>query len=195
MKRILLSLIAIAILGSIIGHAQSANRKGLFLELRGGATIGTVYQSDDDRYDNYMKGGFDLGLGIGYRFTTSTSWAFQMKLDLSDNLSAPSDYIAELFSTAITFGMRWTSSDFANNKSAYIGVGTGVGIYPAGDDVSVYIPVEIEAGINLTNKLSLGVYTLPKFHVAGDMDYNYSPYYDLDYKSNAPIGIKLGYRF
>lgn len=199
MKRISLSFISIVILGCIAGYAQSANRKGLILELRGGQTMGYVYKNGHlDVYKAYMKGGFDMGLGVGYRFATSTSWAFQAKIDLSCNLSAPSRYLDCLFSSSAVVGVRWFSADFAGNKSVYIGAGTGLGIHPFSDGMATYIPVEVEAGINLTNKFSVGVYALPKIQVnEANMHHVYvhGNGVNLKYESNASLGIKLGYRF
>ncbi len=203
MKRILLAFITIAMLGCLAANAQSANRKGFFVDLRGGGVMGTVYQSDEEVVNEYMKGGFDLGLGAGYRWATSKSWAVQAKIDLSDNLSAPSDYKGDLLSLAALLGVRWTSSDFANNKSAFVGVGTGFGLNPLAYDTGVYVPIEIEVGINLTNKIAVGVFVLPKIYIAGSVDrcsyevnnYTYYDYAYLDFKSNATAGLKLSYRF
>lgn len=192
MKKIIIITIAMIMIGSFGAYSQNANRKGAFLELQGGGTLGYLYKGDQG--ENYMKGGFDAGLSFGCRFPTSLHWAFQMKLTASDNLS--SDDLEKSFLTSILFGMRWISSDFATNKSAYIGLGVGYGVNFFGEDWASSIPIEIETGINLTPKIYLGVFANPRIYFDGaEWEWDYSLNKSSYYQSNTVIGLKLGVRF
>lgn len=203
MKRIIFTLITALFIGVLGANAQNANRKGFFMELQGGQTIGYVYRSDNNK--NYLKGGMDFGLNFGFRLPTSNQWAFQMKLSVTDNLSA-----TKVFMPALLFGMRWISSDFAGNKSAYIGLNTGVGFAPLTDNCGVYVPVDIEAGVNITNKLYAGIYVTPRISCDSHCLYEYIYWYEDNYnniiesarenynkylKSNTVVGLRVGYRF
>lgn len=199
MKRILFTLITALFLGVLGANAQSANRKGFFMELQGGQTIGDVYRSRNDK--NYLKGGMDLGLNIGFRLATSNHWAFQMKLSATENLSA-----TNAFMPAFLVGMRWISNDFAGNKSVYIGLNAGAGITGGTSDVAPFVPIDIEAGVNITNKLYIGIFATPRI-ICGEEEYEYDDtYYNnmnwderVDYikylKSNVVAGLRIGFRF
>lgn len=195
MKRIIVMLISVILLGTLGAHAQSANRKGFFVDIMAGDTFGYVYKSDktDDNGKplSYMKGGFVLGADFGMRFPTSLHWAFQFKLGTDINMSLPK--AADIH---LKLGMRWTSNDFAGNKSAFIGLYTGFGFVPGAKE-GYNIPVDINAGINLTNKIALSLFMTNNFYWGDWKTYYHSGsgrvYEEL--QTHVVAGIRFSYRF
>lgn len=195
MKKIIVTLISVILLGTLGAHAQSANRKGFFVDIMAGDTFGYMYKSreknDNGKPLSYMKGGFVLGADFGMRFPTSLHWAFQFKLGTDVNISLPK--AADIH---LKLGMRWTSNDFAGNKSAFIGLNTGVGFIPAASDIGTNIPIDIDAGINLTNKIGLGIFMTSKFYIADEWTYSWkSDFINENLQTNVIAGIRFSYRF
>lgn len=198
MKKLIL-LIAGVLLAFIGVQAQNANRTGIFIELQGGRAFGEVIHGEDYYYHSeftYLKGGVVGGLGVGYRYATSNSFAIEGKVNLwADFLD-----IGDTFNLDIMPGIRWTSKDFSSNKSLYLSLNAGFGLNPT-DAYSMFVPIEISVGFNLTNNLYLGVFLTEKMCVGGgtgSVHYyagqsSHSVY--LDSRSYTSAGIKLGYRF
>lgn len=195
MKRIILSLVSVILLGVVGGYAQSANRKGFFVDVQAGNTFGYVYKSTDDdangKPKEYVKGGFDIGMGLGMRFATSRHWAFQFKLATDINTS-----IVEATDLSLRLGMRWISNDFGGNKSAFVGLNTGFGVVPCASGVGPHVPLDVEAGVNLTNKLGLSLFSTTKMYILADWDYDWhDSYTDTRLQSNVLLGVRFNYRF
>lgn len=195
MKRIILILLAIFILGITGTYAQTANRKGVFIDAQVGNTFGYIYKSEKEDVNgkplSYLKGGIDLGVSVGMRFPTARHWAFQFKLATSLN----PEFIkgADL---NIKVGMRWISKDFAGSKSAFAGLNSGFGMNPGIVDIGCNVPIDFEAGVNLTNKIAVGIYFTEKIFVYdGRIDYSYE-WHDREFMSNnATAGVRFSYRF
>lgn len=202
-KKLLLLLTAVLCLATPQTKAQTANRSGFFIDLQGGQNIGYAYRIKDyvrEEYgkDWYLKGGAEIGLGFGYRLRTSNHWAYEAKLAFQENLSA-----TKLFNIGVMTGMRYTSNNFGSGQSFYIA--PNVGFSAIIDDFGIYIPVELGAGINLSNKLSLGIvctYRIATEHTystefigAENVDYWWSNWAEAMVKSNLVTSLRLSYRF
>lgn len=208
MKKILLILLLLAT-GISVGHAQNANRSGVFVELAGGIPIGDVlkgdhlYSSSGYEYINaedvYFKGGFDLNLSVGYRYALSTSWALGLQAGVEGNLSALGNTFCA--PKAMLSG-RWISSDFSNGMSFYIQPEAGFAMSTSCTE-NLWIPVGVDLGLNFTNHFYGGLdlaYCIGTDSYIGIEKNVYSGskhagYVYMNSHSHMSAKIKLGYRF
>lgn len=190
MKKLIFALISLTALGSFNVYSQQANRKGIFAELQGGNTFGYVYKANIEGGES-GKGGMDLGFSIGYRIAPSLHWAYQAKAMLTINPS-----FEKIISPSLLVGVRWTSNDFAGDKSIFLGLNTGCGVVP-GYIEGWYIPIDFEIGCNLSPKFGIGLYVMPKIFLGGvyDVESIWSGYYEQNYCTNTIVGLRLNYRF
>lgn len=204
MKRIFLTIALVACV-VLAGMAQTANRKGFFMEIEGGAALGQmlkyeVIERSSNNYStpqtiDYKKGGATGGIDLGYRWATSESFAVEVKLGFFTKLSD----VKNTHQLQLMPGLRWTSTDFGS-MSAYVSLNTGIGV--AVRSGNFYIPFELGAGLNLTRKLYAGLYFTEYFaatnsNIARGIDLK--PEYDcaanIYLKSYGTLQVKLGYRF
>ncbi len=198
-----MALAAIAF-GSNTASAQNANRKGWVIELQGGRTFGTVCETSNFSYAMErdipayrLKSGIKGALGFGYRWTTSHYCAFEAKLVVSDNFAE-----TKLLNVAVMPGFRYTTKEISGNLSMYVAANVGVGVYPAIEEIGYSAAGDAGVGFNIGSRLSLGLfvdYTAP--FGDGELEKTDMPKVDgkgewryLEVKSNATVGIKLGFR-
>ena len=205
-KTILCMLLSVMAIAAVSGKAsaQNANRKGWIIELQGGRVLGTLCDSEGYDYDLKngstvcrVKGGVVGAISAGYRWTVSKSWAVEAKLMVSDNFAQTTTLGFTLFP-----GVRYTTKEIAGNTSMYLGVNLGAGVMPVLDEMDYMCLGEFGVGFNIGNRISLGLYvdyTVPfgngnlydpdikPADGRGDLGY-------MDLKSNATIGLKLGFR-
>lgn len=142
MKKILIIVVMFVSLCVADASAQSANRKGWYMDY----TVG--YGAGEKHYGRGEYYGLELGLGAGYRLKLSTHWAWDFRLNTLLNV----DYIEGSQFVAISpLGIRYTSNDFGNGKSIAWGMRIGSG-YPE------FIHAQTYLDLNLTRKLYLGWY-------------------------------------
>ena len=177
---------------------QNANRRGFFVELQGGAALGEVlYLEPMDGGQNpiaYLKGGFVGSLDLGYRFRTSRHFALEAKVGLWSDFA---DF-GNTWNFRILPGIRWTSSEFGKNQSAFIALNTGFGF--GGYDYYSYftVPVELGAGINFTPNLYAGIVWEYNLFVGEDDEYHFhfgNNSYSKCGRTYNSLAIRLGYRF
>lgn len=204
-KKILLAIVAILSLGTFDVAAQSANRRGFFIEAAGGPAIGTSLQDyisipiEDSFYYNYYypsyKGGFELGFGVGYQLSTSSHWATRFMLGYDINCSEPSAQNG----LKLIIGERWFSNDFGNSMSFYLQPQFGFQLNFM-SDCGFAIPVGVDLGLNFTPHLYCGLefQYLPvvcgkvRKDIYGIANHDYERF---DWQSHATAKLKLGYRF
>lgn len=194
MKKLLLLLICILMTASGM-HAQNANRSGFFLELQGGAAFGEVLKYS--RYSDDMsklKGGAVGCFDIGYRWATSTHFAFGGKIGIWDNFAEFGNTLQIRFMP----GMRWTSKDFGSkNMSAFISFNTGYALTPK-EELPQFVPIQLGVGLNLTTHLYAGIVFDYSICAYGGLIYDekyQNNWYNIEANSYPALSIKLGYRF
>lgn len=138
--------------------AQTANRSGWFADFQIGQNIGKIYDGYKQIYDSnsyfdyYSKGGVELGVGAGYQWRTSTHWAYRLKLHLQENL-----HVTDVFSIGFMTGMRYTSNNFGSGQSLYLSPQIGFDMIPFMHDFGFRMPIELEVGVNINDRFSLGL--------------------------------------
>lgn len=197
MKKLLL-LLACTLMNVAGMLAQNANRSGFFVELQGGTAFGQVlyyetYKGESSQMPR-LKGGAVGSFDVGYRYASSTHFAFGAKAGVW------SDF-ADFKTTQIRImpGIRWTFNDFGSkNMSAFISFDTGVGLDLAIDaDIPVFIPFELSAGLNFTQHFYGAI--VCNYNVLASSYYGeelYCPHQVFINCSSYPsIALRLGYRF
>lgn len=219
-KKIVMILMAIAI-GMVVANAQNANRSGFFMEFGAGSfattppvervsvnftqsatqTPVTMDRIEHVEYESDMK---YVGV-IGYRRATSRHWACEIR----------TEYVfgGRFMAVNIMPGMRYTSREIYKNISLYGGFNAGVAFRLDNTEYNediVGAAANVEFGVNLTNKLYIGVFYSaqmlpehPEYHVYsfsfGTMEERDSYYYyDGNYKGlkySDIVGLKVGFRF
>lgn len=202
-KKILLAIVAILSLGTLDAAAQSANRRGFFIEAAGGPAIGkslysgywdSILVNENYYYPSY-KGGFELGFGVGYQLSTSSHWATRFMLGYDINCSEPSAQNG----LKLIIGERWFSNDFGNSMSFYLQPQFGFQLNFM-DDCGFAIPAGVDLGLNFTPHLYCGLefQYLPVVcgevykDIYGIANHDYIDFY---WQSHATAKLKLGYRF
>lgn len=189
MKKIILMIIGVMLAAAGM-QAQNANRKGIFIELQGGGAFGTVINCETE--NNNIKSGFVGAFDIGYRYPTSKSFAVEGKIDLW------ADFLE--FERTLNFdimpGIRWTSNDFSSNKSMYLSLNAGFG-FGSRNRESMFVPIELGLGFNLTNNLYLGFFLTDKVCISTAYYHKYLDEGLTSFRTTSytSAGIKLGYRF
>lgn len=171
MKKILIVLAMLVTLGVADASAQSANRKGFYIDYTLGYSCAGYYDDYDE--ESYLEQGVDLGIGFGYRLKMSTHWAWDFRINTL--FTIPDIWIGRCFS-ASPIGIRWTSNDNSKGKSFVWGMHIGTG-FPQ------VIHGETYFGMNLTRKLALELLA----GVGGNIDYYYGV--------TPSFGVRLTQRF
>lgn len=193
MKRIILIIASILFL--VTGaQAQMANRRGFFIELQGGSAFGEVLTRNYNyNYSPYLKGGAVGGIDFGYRFRTSNSFAFELKLGYW------TDFSEVKYTTSMNFqpGIRWTSKEFgSSNISMFIALNAGMGAV-FGEELAATFPIELGVGANFTNHFygGLAISARGMLGHAVLSDYWQGHVNDIQTHSYGAVGLRLGYRF
>ncbi|MCM1520817.1 MAG: hypothetical protein NC098_08535 [Lachnoclostridium sp.] len=156
MKKILIAIITIFLLGIGTVSAQNANRSGFLVS----ASVGYTEGREDDSWNMYDNSAA-LIFGFGYRWATSLHWGLELTTNIGYSGLFESAYVDFLF------GPRWTSNDFWGNKSLYVGAAVGLG-YPSSYFYDYYDDIyseywgfvsRLDIGLNLGLKSSFGLYT------------------------------------
>lgn len=192
-KKFLIAIVSILSLSTFDVSAQSANRRGFYIDLTAGANIGDICKRHKyDSYDGWISsskvGGMELGVGAGYRLPFSSQFAGDFRVNFQDNFS-----YTKFFQIGILPGIRFTSKDFSGNKTFYMGLNTGLLIVPA-DETILYWPLELSLGFNLTPKVSLGIVGTVKMYGDGYYEDGSTRYVSAS-DTNAFLGLRFGYRF
>ena len=200
MKKLLL--IAMVMLGvAFTSNAQNANRSGFFLELSPGIYVGNTPVVDittgqtfvGDKYvttktTKYLSG-FNIEFDAGYRWAFYRHWALDAKIGFW--MPTTSDIIKNS-SFEILPGLRYTSKEFKNsNISFFAGFNAGLG-FNCSSFGHLGIAYELKAGLNITNKFSIGLIWNAMTAIGKSyIDY----YYYANRTHTGALGINLGYRF
>ena len=203
MKKYICTLIlAIA---SIIGiQAQNANRSGVILELGAATPIKSdiINVWTNDEFCKMPVIVFDIS--AGYRFATSPNWAVDIKLNTLFDCMDTDPYDLLVFN--LGSGIRYTSCEFYKNLSFYsslnVGLGTRITRIPDTDDLPLYLSGIMELGLNLNEKISLGIFANVMLIRKIYWECNSGEHIKSDCKchvdelcNNITLGVKLGYRF
>lgn len=183
--------------------AQNANRNGFFIEGGIGAVMGdrpvTNLSELDDIYEeadgfkfdggdsfnivDYRKAKKTYGLGaniaFGYRLAFSSHMAFDLKVKAKDaTYRFNQTLLAEL-----GIGLRYISTDFGGNKSMYVNIGSGFGMFL--DNQKIAVPYEVGVGINLSNHFYTGLNWDAQYSLADKWIFG---------KHYGSLGIQFGFR-
>lgn len=219
MKRILLILTAFL---SLVGMAtaQNANRSGVFLELGGGPTFGTKLLKDVEWTGSSLivkkAGSGEANLGVGYRKASSRVFAWEIKAQLS---TMPSD-LEGSHTFALMPGFRYTTKELFGNVSMYFGLNAGVAIMPqakgyyyGGIDLIIGQPdymdfdnglsvggkIDLQAGLNLTTKIYLGLFfdctIIEVVNADSQVFYDGSLDINREFSSLYSAGLRIGFKF
>lgn len=198
MKRYLLIICALLAIG-LGAEAQNANRNGFFFEGAGGLVFGNrPYTNLDDYNDMYedvnvldnmfiiktsrkskTTYGFGFNLAAGYRWAVSRSFAVDLKAKCQD----ATYHFKETSLVDLMVGARYYTPDFGGNKSVYINLGTGGGLFT--DKSKFAIPYEAGVGINLSNHFYMGLAWDGQFAFAHKFEYG---------RHYGIASIKLGFK-
>lgn len=225
MKKLLL--ISVLIITAVFSaSSQNANRSGIFMEAGLGLYVGTPPVSKIQWKNNtlsvFRPGGPDVNFGVGYRGATSSIFAWEVRMEITTDVTAPSTSVLSVMP-----GFRITSKEIFGNSSLYFGLNLGVGVGPYKDDClntlyylgndyysEPYVfsnwggKMLLCGGLNITPSFYAGLYLNLNITSGGDCrlnsDYYYfeDSYYRLRDRSVkfsddvwGSIALRLGYRF
>lgn len=219
MKKLLL--ISVLIITAVFSaSSQNANRGGIFMEAGLGLYVGTPPVSKIQWKNNtlsvFRPGGPDVNFGVGYRGATSSIFAWEVRMEITTDVTAPSTSVLSVMP-----GFRITSKEIFGNSSLYFGLNLGLGVGPYKDDClnTLYLGNDYYSepyvfsnwggkmllcgGLNITPSFYAGLYLNLNIIPVGDcrldanMNYDDLPIRRVKFSDDVwgSIALRLGYRF